>query len=116
VLNDTLEPELKDLRPTKRQRPVKRLAEHLKRNPLPTPKLTPLLTPNGSVFCLRASTERSLQSINSNCKSNSARTQRLSSSELYTADSNDSAYNPRVSEGLLPLRRAVSPSEGIAGE
>jgi hypothetical protein len=116
VLNDTPEPELEDPRPTKRQRPVERLAEHLKRNPLPTPKLTPLSTPNGGVFCLRASTERSLQSIDSNCKPDGARTQRSSPSELHTADGDDSAHNPRASEGLLPSRRAVSPSEGIAGE
>jgi hypothetical protein len=103
VLNVTPEPELEDPRPTKRQRPVERQAEHLKPNPVPTPKLTPLSTPSGGVSHSRASTERSLQSIDSN--------------ELHTADDgDDSAHNPRASEGLLPSRRAVSPSEGIAGE
>ncbi|KAF9692714.1 hypothetical protein EKO04_009147 [Ascochyta lentis] len=103
VLNVTPEPELGDLRPTKRRRPVERLAEHLKRNPVPTPKLTPLSTPSGGVSHSRASTERSLQSIDS--------------SELHAADDGDNgAHNPRASEGPLPSRRAVSPSEGIAGE
>jgi hypothetical protein len=103
VLNVTPEPELEDPRPTKRQRPVERLAEHLKRNPVPTPKLTPLSTPSGGVSHSRASTESSLQSIDS--------------SELHTADDgDDGTHNPRASEGLLPSRRAVSPPEGIAGE
>ncbi|KAF1346339.1 hypothetical protein EJ07DRAFT_160546 [Lizonia empirigonia] len=120
VLNVTPEPELEDLRPTKRQRPVERQAEHLKRNPMPTPKLTPQLTPlstpNSGVSHSRASTERSLQSIDSDCKHDGARTPRSSPSELHTADGDDSAHNPRASEELLPSRRAVSPSEGIAGE
>jgi hypothetical protein len=103
VLNVTPEPDLEDPSPTKRRRPVERLAEHLKRNPVPTPKLTPLLTPSGGVSHSRASTERSLQSIDS--------------SELHTADDgDDGAHNPRASEVLLPSRRAVSPSKGIAGE
>jgi hypothetical protein len=120
VLNVTPEPELEDLRPTKRQRPVERQAGHLRRNPVPTPKLTPQLTPlstpNSGVSHSRASTERSLQSIDSDCKRDGARTPRSSPSELHTADGDDSAHNPRESEGLLPSRRAVSPSEGIAGE
>jgi hypothetical protein len=120
VLNVTPEPELEDLRPTKRQRPVERQAGHLRRNPVPTPKLTPQLTPlstpNSGVSHSRASTERSLQSIDSDCKRDGARTPRSSPSELHTADGDDSAHNPRESEGLLLSRRAVSPSEGIAGE
>jgi hypothetical protein len=103
VLNVTPEPDLEDLRPTKRRRPVERLTEHLKHNPVPTPKLTPLLTPSGGVSHSRASTERGLQSVDS--------------SELHTADNSDnSTHNPRASEVLLPSRRAVSPSKGIAGE
>jgi hypothetical protein len=120
VLNVTLELELEDLRPTKRKRPVKRQAEHLKLNPVLTPKLTPQITPlttsNCSVSHSRASTKRSLQSIDSDCKCDSARILRSSPSELHTANSDDSAHNPRASKELLPSRRAVSPSEGIAGE
>ncbi|KAF1354273.1 hypothetical protein EJ07DRAFT_158669 [Lizonia empirigonia] len=50
VLNVTPEPELEDPRPTKRRRPVERLAEHPKRNPVPTPKLTSLSTPQRRCF------------------------------------------------------------------
>jgi hypothetical protein len=100
----------------KRRRLVERLAEHLKRNPVPTPKLTPLSTPSGGISRLRASTEHSLQPVDSDSKRDGTRTPRSSSSELHTAgDGDDSAHNPRASERLLPSRGAVSPFEGIAG-
>jgi hypothetical protein len=100
----------------KRQKLVKQPAEHLKRIPVPTSKLTPVSTPSVGVSHSRASTEHSLQPVDSDGKRDGARTPRSFLIELHTADDgDDSAYNPRASEGLLPSRGAVSPFEGITG-
>jgi len=83
-----------------------------------TPKLTPLPTPSGGVSYSRASTKRSLQSLDSDGKRDGARTPRSSLSDLHTEDNGgDSAHSRRASEGLLfSSRGSASPSDGIEGE
>lgn len=82
------------------------------------PKLTPLLTLSSNVSYSSASTEPSLGPLDSNRKSDSARTLRLFLGDLYNEKNNgDSVHSRRTVEELLqPLRRSVVASVGIEGE
>jgi hypothetical protein len=79
---------------------------------------TPKPTPSGGVSHSRASTERSLRSLDSDGKRDDAGTPRSSPSDFHTEDDGShSAHSRRASQGLLHSSRgSVSPLEGIAGE
>ncbi|ORY05497.1 hypothetical protein BCR34DRAFT_604530 [Clohesyomyces aquaticus] len=103
--------ELEDPRLTKQRRLVEPLPESLIRNPVPlpdsAPDSAPLLTPSGGVSYSRASIERSLGSLNGNCKRDGASTPRLSPSNLVTEDaSSDSPIRPNRS-ALRARRRTL---------
>ncbi|KAF2679228.1 hypothetical protein K458DRAFT_314892, partial [Lentithecium fluviatile CBS 122367] len=109
------EPELEDPRLTKRRRPAERLAENLVCNPASTPGSTPQPTPGSAS---RASTERSLRSLDSDGKHDGARSPRSFPSDFHTEDDGGhSEHSRRASQGLLHSSRgSVSSLEGIAGE
>jgi hypothetical protein len=79
---------------------------------------TPKPTPSGGVSHSRASTERSLRSLNSDGKRDDAGIPRSSPSDFHTEDDGShNAHSRRASQGLLHSSRgSVSPFEGIAGE
>ncbi|KAF2691378.1 hypothetical protein K458DRAFT_425371 [Lentithecium fluviatile CBS 122367] len=116
------EPELENPRSKKRRGPVRRLAESLVRNPVPTPKSTPqstpLPTPSGGVSHSRASTKRCLRSLKSDGEHDGAGTPRSSPSNFHTKDDGGhSAHSRRASQGVLHSSRgSISPLKRIAGE
>jgi hypothetical protein len=83
------------------------------RNAMPMPKLTP----SGDVSHLRASTKRSLRSLNSNGKCDGSGTLRLSLSDFYAEDdSSYSVYSYRARQGLLYSLKGSVSLKGTTGK